>query len=60
LVAWQSSHVLVLAMWLMGLPGAVMLLWQLAQLPRTARWSTWAGIHALVEWQSRQVLALAT
>jgi hypothetical protein len=59
-VAWQLSQVLLLAMCLPGLPGAVVPLWQPAQVPVTARWSTLAGTQPLVAWQPSQELALAT
>ena len=36
LVLWQSSQLLPLAIWVAGFPGAVLPLWQLAQVPETA------------------------
>ena len=36
LVRWQVEHSAVVAMWLAGLPLALVPLWQLAQVPMTA------------------------
>jgi hypothetical protein len=39
-------------MWLVGLPLAVVPLWQLEQVPRATRlWLKMAGVQALVLWQ---------
>ena len=55
-VVWQSSQVLPLAIWFAGLPSAMLLLWQLEQLPVTAAWSTRVtGLKRVVEWQSSHV-----
>jgi hypothetical protein len=55
-VLWQFPHSDVVAMWVAGLPAAVVPLWQLEQLPRTCAWSTRiAGFHALVEWQASHI-----
>jgi hypothetical protein len=49
-VLWQLSQVLLELIWFEVLPGAVVPLWQEAQVPVTAEWSTLvAGIQALVE-----------
>jgi hypothetical protein len=61
LVVWQVSHVVPLAMWLLPLPGAVVPLWQLTQLPETCKWSTRSrGDQAPVPWQLSQLLLVAT
>jgi hypothetical protein len=39
LVMWQSLQVLLVGIWLPGLPVAVLPLWQVAQGPFTAAWS---------------------
>ena len=44
--------------WDVGLPVAVVPLWQVEQLPVMLAWSKRAGVHAVVEWQSAQVFAL--
>jgi len=41
------------------LPGAVVPLWQLAQVPVTAEWSKWAGLQAVVPWQLAQSAVVA-
>lgn len=46
-------------MWRAFLPGAVVPLWQLAQLPVTAEWSTRVtGDQALTRWQLAQAAVL--
>ena len=48
-VPWQLPHSAPVAMWVAGLPAAVVPLWQLEQVPMTWAWSTRvAGFHAVV------------
>ena len=59
MVVWQSSQVLLLAMWLGFLPRAIVLLWQLLQVPSTSAWSTrTAGDHRATLWQVSQLVLL--
>ena len=56
---WQVLHSAVVAMWLEGLPPALVPLWQLEQVPITSAWFTvLAGDHAVVVWQSAQALVV--
>ena len=48
-VVWQSSQRFDVGGWLVGLPIAVLPLWQLAQFPTTPKWSKVAGENASVE-----------
>ena len=47
-VVWQSPQVFALGMWLVGLPVAVVPLWQVAQAAVTPEWSKRAGLQAVV------------
>ena len=48
---WQVSHAAVVCTWLLGLPVAVLPLWQVAQLPGvTLVCLNEAGIQAVVRW----------
>jgi hypothetical protein len=49
LVFWQVSHEAVVGMWPLGLPLAVLPLWQVEQVPAaTELWLNVAGVHAVV------------
>ena len=60
MVVWQLSQVVGEAMWLLGLPGAVLPLWQVAQADVMPPWSIDAGTQPLVVWQSSQVVGAGT
>ena len=52
LVLWQVSHAAVVGRCVVGLPVAVVPLWQVAQVPgATPVWLKVAGVQALVLWQ---------
>ena len=49
---WQLSHELLVGMCAAGLPGALLPLWQVTQVPgATPLWLKAAGTHAVVLWQ---------
>ena len=59
LVEWQSLHCAVVAIWVAGLPSAVVPLWQDEQVPLTWLWSTLrGGLQTLVVWQASQALVV--
>lgn len=60
MLVWQLSQLLVLAIWLVLLPVAVVPLWQLAQLPVTLACEKVAGSQALVRWQSEHWAVVGT
>jgi len=52
LVLWQVSHACVVGIWPLGLPVAIVPLWQVEQVPgATPVWLKVAGVQALVLWQ---------
>ena len=58
-VRWQSSHKLLVAMWVAFLPGALVPLWHDAQLALMPLWLNVAGVHAVVPWQLPQSAVVA-
>ena len=54
-LAWHASHERVVTKWLVGLPIALVPLWQEAQVPATTPvWLKVAGSQAVVRWQVSQ------
>lgn len=58
-MTWQSSQLLLVAMWVAGLPVAVVPLWQLKQVPVTLLWSKLATVQLEVLWQVSQEALVA-
>jgi len=58
-VTWQASQLLVLAIWVEGLPVAVVPLWHEEHVPVAELWSKEVAVHVVVVWQSAQLLVLA-
>jgi len=68
-VAWQFAQAVPEAMCPVGLPVAVVPLWQEAQLPLTCAWSTrvtgrqldveWHASHVVVDWMCVALLPVA-
>ena len=58
---WQSLHAAVVVTWPAGFPGAVVPLWQLAQVPVTAAWLNRTADQLVVEvWQSLHAAVVVT
>ena len=57
---WQVSQAAVVCTWPVGLPVAIVPLWQDAQAPTTWLWSTFAPVQTTVEvWQFSHKLLVA-
>ena len=60
-VRWQASQACVVCTWLVGLPVALLPLWQVAHEPGAIPvWVKFAGFHAEVRWQASQDCVVAT